>query len=247
MVRRLYNWTMRFSEHRHASWALAVASFAESSFFPIPPDVLLIPMVLTQRQKAWFLAGICTLASVIGGLAGYAIGALLYDTVGLWLMKIYGYTGQAEAFHGKWNAAVLLFKSAQLVPEKLLTIVSTYAGHDIYGTTGEWLKTALGYTSPLDAFRASYAKWGAAVILIKGMLPIPYKIVTIASGFAGYNIFWFAVLSLLTRGARFYGEAWALHRYGEPVRGFIEHRLEWVLAGAAVLIIGGFVIAVYVV
>lgn len=193
MLRRLYNWTMKFAGHRRANWALAGVSFAESSFFPIPPDVLLIPMVLANRHKAWLFAGICTVASVIGGLAGYAIGALLYDTVGLWLMNLYGYTDRVEAF------------------------------------------------------RASYAQWGAVIILIKGLLPIPYKIVTITSGFAGYDLLWFTVLSVITRGARFYGEAWALHHYGEPVRGFIEHRLELVTAVFAALIVGGFVVVRYVV
>lgn len=182
---------MHFAGHRRANWALAGVSFAESSFFPIPPDVLLIPMVLAQRHKAWLIAGICTLASVIGGIAGYAIGAMLYDTVGLWLMQAYGYTDRVEQF------------------------------------------------------RQSYAQWGAAIILIKGLLPIPYKIVTITSGFAGYDIWSFIVLSAITRGARFYGESWALYRYGEPVRHFIEHRLELVTATAAVLIIGGFVMVRY--
>lgn len=182
---------MRFAGHPRANWALAGVSFAESSFFPIPPDVLLVPMVLAQRHKAWLIAGICTLASVLGGIAGYAIGAMLYDTVGLWLMQVYGYTDRVEAF------------------------------------------------------RQSYAYWGAAIILIKGLLPIPYKIVTITSGFAGYDIWAFIVLSAITRGARFFGESWALHHYGEPVRHFIEHRLELVTATAAVLIIGGFVAVRY--
>lgn len=193
MLRRLYNWTMEFAGHRRASVALAGVSFSESSFFPIPPDVLLIPMVLARRDKAWQLAGVCTLASVLGGLLGYAIGAMLYDTLGMWLMKLYGYTDQVEAF------------------------------------------------------RASYAKWGAAIILIKGLLPIPYKIVTIASGFAGYDILAFVVLSAITRGARFYGEAWALRHYGEPVRAFLEHRLELVTSVLAVVIVSGFVLVKYVI
>lgn len=191
MLRRLYNWVMGLAEHRHANWALAGLSFAESSFFPIPPDALLIPMVLARRDKAYLIAGICTLASVLGGLAGYAIGALLYDTVGLWLMNLYGYGERVEAF------------------------------------------------------RQAYNEWGAVIILIKGLLPIPYKIVTITSGFAGYNIFLFTILSAITRGARFFFEAWLLRRYGAPMRDFIERRLEWVTAGAAVLIISGFVAVSY--
>lgn len=192
MLRRLYNWTLQFAGHRRANAALAGVSFSESSFFPIPPDVLLIPMVLARRDKAWQLAGICTLASVLGGVLGYAIGALFYDTIGMWLMKFYGYTDQVEGF------------------------------------------------------RAFYAKWGSLAILIKGLLPIPYKIVTITSGFSGYDIVWFVVLSALTRGARFYGEAWALWHYGEPVREFLERRLEVVLAIAALVFVSGFVLVIYV-
>jgi membrane protein YqaA with SNARE-associated domain len=184
---------MEFAGHRHATRALAAVSFTESSFFPIPPDVLLIPMVLANREKAWYYAAVCTASSVIGGIFGYLIGWLLYDSVGLWLMNLYGYGTQVEAF------------------------------------------------------RQAYAEWGTWIILIKGMTPIPYKIVTITSGFAGYDLFWFIVLSIITRAARFFLFAALLYQYGEPVRGFIEKRLELVTAGIAVLFVGGFVIARYVI
>ena len=193
MLRRLYNWTMEFAGHRHATRALATVSFTESSFFPIPPDVLLVPMVLANREKAWYYATVCTISSVIGGIFGYLIGWLLYDSVGLWLMNLYGYGTQVEAF------------------------------------------------------RQAYAEWGTWIILIKGMTPIPYKIVTITSGFAGYDLFWFIVLSIITRAARFFLVAALLYQYGEPVRGFIEKRLELVTAGIAVIFVGGFVIARYVI
>jgi membrane protein YqaA with SNARE-associated domain len=182
---------MSFAGRPNAKWVLAAVSFAESSFFPIPPDVLLVPTVLANRGKAWQIAGICTIASVFGGMLGYAIGALLYDTVGAWLMNLYGYTDKVEQF------------------------------------------------------RQSYAEWGAWIILIKGLTPIPYKIVTIASGFAGYDFFSFVVLSAITRAARFYLVAALLYFYGEPVRGFIEKRLEVVMAAFAVILIGGFVIVRY--
>ena len=193
MLRRLYNWTMEFAGHRHATRALATVSFTESSFFPIPPDVLLVPMVLANREKAWTYAAICTASSVIGGIFGYLIGWLLYDSVGLWLMNLYGYGTQVEAF------------------------------------------------------RQAYAEWGTWIILIKGLTPIPYKIVTITSGFAGYDLFWFILLSIITRAGRFFLVAALLYQYGEPVRGFIEKRLELVTAGIAVLFVGGFVIARYVI
>ena len=191
MLRRLYDKVIALSESRHALTTLAVVSFAESSFFPIPPDVVLVPMALAQPQKARLYALACTIASVLGGLVGYAIGALLFDTVGKWLISAYGY--------------------------------------------GEGI----------DAFRAAYAKWGAWIILIKGMTPNPYKIVTIASGFAGYNLLAFFVLSIITRGARFFLEAELLRYYGEPIRDFVEKRLTLVTTGFLAVLVGGFFIAKY--
>jgi membrane protein YqaA with SNARE-associated domain len=191
MLQKMYDKVIKLSESKHALPTLAAVSFAESSVFPIPPDVILVPMALAQPHKARLYALVCTIASVAGGILGYAIGALLYDTLGQWLIKVYGY--------------------------------------------GE----------SMEAFRAAYDQWGAWIILIKGLTPIPYKIVTIASGFAGYNFFWFIVLSLITRGARFFLEAELLRIYGEPIRGFIEKRLTLVTTGFLALIVGGFLIAKY--
>ena len=192
MLRGLYDRVIRLSESQHALPTLAAVSFAESSFFPIPPDVILVPMALAQPHRARLYALVCTIASVAGGLVGYAIGALLYDTLGHWLISIYGY---AEG---------------------------------------------------VEAFRAAYAKWGAWIILIKGLTPIPYKIVTIASGFAGYDLLMFTLLSVVTRGARFFLEAELLRIYGDPIRGFVEKRLTLVTTGFLAVVVAGFVIANYV-
>jgi membrane protein YqaA with SNARE-associated domain len=191
MLRRLYDKVIDLSRGPNALPALAVVSFAESSFFPVPPDVVLVPMALANPNKARLYALVCTIASVLGGILGYAIGALLYDTLGKWLISIYGYGDSVEAF------------------------------------------------------RAAYAEWGAWVILIKGLTPIPYKIVTIASGFAGYDLFMFTVLSIITRGARFFLEAELLRIYGEPIREFIERRLTLVTTGFLAAVVGGFFIAKY--
>ncbi|HTT85578.1 MAG TPA: YqaA family protein [Rhizomicrobium sp.] len=189
LLRSLYRWIIGHASGPYAWWALAAVAFAESSFFPLPPDVMLVPMVLADRRRAFVIAGWCTLFSVLGGLLGYAIGALLYDSIGHWLISAYG------------------------------------------------------YGASLDAFRSAYAKWGALIILVKGMTPIPYKLVTIASGFAGYNFELFILLSIITRGARFSLEAGLLYIFGEPVRGFIEKRLEIVFAIFLVVLVAGFLIA----
>jgi membrane protein YqaA with SNARE-associated domain len=191
MLRRLYDWVIALAERPSATWAMAVVSFAESSIFPIPPDVMLIPMCLARRERAWFYAGVCSAASVAGGLAGYAIGALLYDTLGRFLIELYGYGQKAEEF------------------------------------------------------RAAYAQWGHWIILIKGVTPIPYKVVTITSGFAGYDLFWFFVLSIITRGARFYLVAGLVYLWGPPAKEFIEKRLEWFALAFVVVFIGGFAIATF--
>ena len=191
MLRPLYDWTMRLAEGPRAIRALGAISFAESSFFPIPPDVVLVPVVLANRDKAFQIAAWCTLTSVLGGMLGYAIGALLYDSVGQWLISLYGYEDKMEAF------------------------------------------------------RAAYRDWGAWIILIKGLTPIPYKLVTIASGLAGYDFLWFVALSVITRGARFFVIAALLKAYGEPIRHFIEKRLELVTVLFLVALVGGFVAIKY--
>jgi len=191
MLRRLYDWTIALSARPSAIWALGAVSFAESSVFPIPPDLILIPMSLARPHRAFFYAGICTVTSVLGGLLGYAIGALLYDTVGKFLIELYGYGDKA------------------------------------------------------DAFRAAYAHWGHWIILLKGVTPIPYKVVTITSGFAGYDLFWFTVLSIITRGARFFVLAALLYVWGEPARNFIEKRLGLTAFLFAVVFFGGIYAATF--
>jgi len=180
MFRGLYNWTLRVARHRHAIPGMAAVSFAESSFFPIPPDVMLVPMILARRDQAYLIATVCTVASVLGGIFGYAIGYFLYDSVGLWLINLYGM-------------------------------------HDAAAEYRQW-----------------YADWGAAIILVKGLTPIPFKLVTIASGLAQFNIGLFILTAAITRGVRFFVIAALLKRFGAPIETFIEERLtlvSWVFLG----------------
>ena len=189
MLRKIYDWCIDAAHKPYALWVLGMVSFAESSFFPVPPDVMLIPMSLARPERAWFYAALCTATSVAGGIVGYAIGALLYDSVGHWLIQLYGYGDKVEAF------------------------------------------------------RAGYAQWGAWIILLKGLTPIPYKLVTITSGFAGYDIWLFILFSIIARGGRFFIVAIVLNRWGVTIREQIEKRLTmWVSIGAALLVLG-FVIA----
>ena len=188
----LYARVQALAESPHAEASLAAVAFAESSFFPVPPDALLAPMALAKPARAWRFALIATVASVVGGALGYAIGALLFDTVGQWLINAYGYGAK------------------------------------------------------MDALKATYAEWGWLVILVKGVTPIPYKLVTITSGLLGYNFPLFIALSALTRGARFFLVAGALQWFGEPLRVAMERNFALVLSGFAALVVVGFIVAVKV-
>jgi membrane protein YqaA with SNARE-associated domain len=188
MLKRIYDWCVGAADKPYALWILGAVAFAESSFFPVPPDIMLLPMSLARPKRAWLFAAVCTIASVAGGVLGYAIGALLYDSLGQWLIHLYGLNDKVEAF------------------------------------------------------RASYAEWGAVIILVKGLTPIPYKLVTITSGFAGYNIWLFVLCSIVARGGRFFIVAVLLNRYGDFIRAELEKRLGlWVAIMATVLVLGFYV------
>jgi membrane protein YqaA with SNARE-associated domain len=186
MLRALYDRVLRLAAHRRAGTWLALVSFAESSFFPVPPDAMLVPMCLARPDRAWRYAAICTIASVLGAILGYAIGYFLFEAVAQPILAAYGH---AEA---------------------------------------------------LESFRGWFARWGAAVILIKGLTPIPFKIVTIGAGAASFDPIIFLVTCIITRGARFFLVAALLRRYGTPVRDFIERRLTLITTLVALAILAGF-------
>lgn len=192
MIRALYDWTLALASGRRATYALGAVSFADSSFFPIPPDVVLIPMVIADRRRAWSLAFICTATSVLGALAGYFIGAILFEEIARPLLTIYGY---AEAFSN---------------------------------------------------FTVTYNEWGAWIVLIAGGLtPFPFKVVTIASGAAGLDIWVFLAASLIARASRFYAVAAMLYWFGPTIRDFMERRLTLVFTLGLLLLVGGFVLVHY--
>lgn len=192
MLRKLYDRLIQLADKPGAIWILAAVSFAESSFFPIPPDIMLIPMVLANPKRAWLFAGVCTIASVLGGFLGYAIGYFLLETVGHWVINTYGLQHAFENFQQQFN------------------------------------------------------EWGLWVILIKGLTPIPYKIVTIASGAVHFDLLTFGLASLVTRGGRFFLVAGLLYVVGEPVREFVEKRLTLVTTAFVLIIVGGFVAFAYI-
>lgn len=188
MLKRLYDWTMAKAASRNATPWLAGVSFAESSFFPIPPDLLMIPMILANRTAAWRIATICTVASVVGGIAGYMIGFFLYETIGRWVIDVYHLEAQ------------------------------------------------------FATLRDTFVQYGAEILIIKGMTPIPYKLLTITAGVAQLDLWVFIGASIISRSMRFFLVAALLYWFGEPIRNFIEKRLTLVTSLFAAALIGGFLV-----
>ncbi|HVH78403.1 MAG TPA: YqaA family protein [Stellaceae bacterium] len=191
MLQRIYDRTLAIAAGPNALWALVAVSFAESSFFPLPTDIRLIPMILARPREAWRLAAYCTLASVAGGLLGYAIGFYGFDFVGR-------------------------------------PILEFYHAMDKY-----------------DALKAGFDRWGVWIIILKGMTPIPYKLVTIASGVAHFDLVAFVGASIISRSIRFFLIAALLWWFGPAVRDFIEKRLMLVTSLFAAALVGGFLIIRY--
>ena len=192
-MRKMYDWMMRMAGDKNAPAALALVSFLESSMFPIPPDVMLMPMVLARREKAWWYATIATVASVLGGVAGYCIGYFLLDAIGKPILEFYG-----------------------LGPK-------------------------------LTQFKQLFQDYGVEILLIKGMTPIPYKLLTISAGWAGMNLAAFIGASVVARAVRFFLVAGLLYYFGEPIREFVERRLSLVTTAFVVALVGGFVVLKYLV
>ena len=186
MIRTLYRRSLSLAQSRKALPTLATVSFAEASVFPVPPDALMIPMILARPDRAWLIASITLIASVLGGLAGYAIGALLFEAVGRPVLEFYGKADEIAAFNARFNAL------------------------------------------------------GAWAVLIAGLTPFPFKVITIMSGWTGLSLPVFILCSVVARGARFFIVAALLRRYGEPIRTLIERRLGLLFTALVVLLIGGF-------
>ena len=191
IFRKLYNWTLDQSSKKYASWFLAFISFIESSFFPIPPDIILIPMIIAKRTKAFFYAFVCTISSVFGGLFGYLIGYALFSSIGITLVNFYGMTEYIESLK------------------------------EYYNNYGIWF------------------------VLIAGFTPLPFKIITIASGLFQLNLIIFILCSLIARGCRFYLIASLLYVFGEVIKKFIDKYFNFLTVLFFILLIGGVLVLNY--
>ncbi|MEM8870538.1 MAG: YqaA family protein [Pseudomonadota bacterium] len=186
MLRKLYDYTLRLAEGPYALPALALVAFVESSVFPIPPHAMIIPMVIAAPHRAWLIAGVCTVASVLGGLLGYWIGAELLQSVGQPVLEFYGKTEKFDEFQERFNA------------------------------------------------------YGAWAVLMAGITPFPYKVITITSGATGLDLGVFVTASIIARAAIFFGMAAVLWKFGPPIREFVEKRFGLMATLFFVLLVGAF-------
>ncbi|MBU2936839.1 MULTISPECIES: YqaA family protein [Pacificibacter] len=188
MLKRLYDWTLSMAQHPRALWALALVAFVESSVFPIPPDILMIPLIVARPKDAFKIAFVATLASVAGGMLGYFIGYGAFETIGRPVLEFYG--------------------------------------KDAY----------------FEEFKETYNQYGAWAVLIAGVTPFPYKVITILSGATALSLPIFIAASVAARALRFFIVAALLWKFGEPIRDFIEKRLGLMFTLFVILLVGGFAV-----
>jgi len=191
MIKRLYDWTLSLANSPYALWALAFVAFIESSVFPIPPDLLMIPMIIAAPRRAFLIAAVATVSSVLGGMLGYAIGMFAMDTIGAPVLDALGKTDAVAEFSTRFNGV------------------------------GFW------------------------AVLIAGLTPFPYKVITIMSGATAMPLGTFLITSILARSLRFFIIAALLWKFGAPIRDFIERRLGLVFVAFCVLLVGGFLLVRY--
>lgn len=177
---------MSLAAHRYALWALAFIAFIEASVFPIPPDVLMIPLILAQPKRAWLVATVALTASVLGGLLGYTIGAFFYESIGAPILESLGKGDAMLEFNQRFN---------------------------------------------------DFSFWA---VLVAGVTPFPFKVITILSGWTSMPIGIFISTAIIARALRFYVVAFLLWKFGTPIRDFIEKRLGLVFTAFLIILIGGF-------
>ena len=190
-VALLYEWVLAKANHRYAIWILMLICFVESIFFPIPPDVMLLPMMLARPKNSYLLALVAMLASILGGAVGYWTGWLFYDAIAAPLLQFYGY-------------------------------------QDFYQT-----------------FQDLFLRYDYWIVFAGGFSPIPYKVITLSSGFVGMNFLGFMFVSLLARGMRFFLLAFLIQKFGSAIKDFLERYFALLTFLFCILLLGGFIFIKY--
>ena len=191
MIKRLYDWTLSLAHSPYSLWALAMVASIESSVFPIPPDLLIIPMIIAAPHRAFVIAGIATVFSVLGGMLGYGIGMFAFDSIGQPILE------------------------------------------------------SLGKADSMAEFSTRFNDMGFWAVLVAGLTPFPYKVITIMSGWTAMPLGTFVITSILARALRFFIIAALLYKFGALIRDFIEKRLGLVFTLVCVALVGGFFLVRY--
>ena len=193
MIKKLYDRCILWAGYKYANLFLAIESFIESSFFPIPPDVMIIPMVIAKKNKFLKIATIATIFSVLGALFGYFIGYVFFNEIGIKIFEIYGY------------------ENPNFLKEKFST-------------------------------KGGFISW-LGILVTAGFTPLPFKLLTISSGFIHFNIIFFIIICILTRGTRFFLVAYLTNKFGDKFGPFLEKQgTKWsIIIAFIILIIGGLV------
>ena len=192
MIKKLFDKCVAWAGRKYANFALAIVSFIESSFFPIPPDVMIIPMVIAKKQRFIKIALIATIFSVLGGLFGYLIGYIFFNEIGFKIFQFYGY------------------ENVNILKEMFSTKEGMFS----------WF----------------------GLLFVAGFTPLPFKILTITSGFIHYNIFVFIFTCVFTRGLRFLLVAFLTNKFGSKIGPFLEKKAgKWtfIIAGVVIFLCAG--------
>lgn len=212
IIRKIYDWLLRQADHPKALWILFGIAFIESSVFPIPPDILLIGIVLGNRKHWLRAASICLVGSVIGGMAGYGIGAFFWDTAGIWIVEtLIGI--DFVSIDGRQDIAL---------PGYMASLLAS------------WLDKPYLFSA--------YDQFNAWIVFIFGFTPLPYKLVTITAGMAKVDFVIFTIASVLSRGLRFYLVAYFIKLFGAAAKTFIERYFNALTILFVVALIGGFAV-----
>ena len=188
MIKKLYDKCVNWASYKYAKPVLAFVAFIESSFFPVPPDVMIIPMTVAKKEKFLKIALIATIFSVLGALFGYFIGYVFFNEVGIKIFEIYGY------------------EDPNFLKEKFST-------------------------------KGGFASW-LGILFTAGFTPLPFKLLTISSGFIHFNIFFFITICVVTRGLRFFLVAFLTYKYGKSFGPFLEKKgAQWTIIIAGVIIV----------
>jgi len=244
--RRLYDWVVHFAHTKHGIVALFLLSFAESSFFPVPPDVLLAPLALGAPKKWFRFALACSVASVLGGIFGYIIGISLWAGVGDFFHDyVPGFSRDKIVLQSGVELTGMVSKQSL----KVMPVIKVMPVYPIVLTGIDGVERRINEAEIKNIHLNAFTKIGALysqhdwiIVAIAGFTPLPYKVITITAGVFKINFLIFFIASALSRSARFFLVAGLFGWKGEKIRPFVEKYFNWLSLAFVIMLIGGFAV-----